>query len=200
MIWWILFVSLSTSKFKKKLIKTYIPLCLKYPIHVCLPSFVWCSQVFNIGMTSRLRNRWIYLDACINIPWVLLLIYSSNILNTKVIITSIKHLALLIMLYLVYIPKASCKRKFSHFKINISPNWSFSNIISHKSVLGQLVEIMNPCALILLEFNLLCDRLNINPNELWNRRLVSLEAMKVHIMVFCIGIQFLSIVVFLLNR
>jgi hypothetical protein len=67
----------------KKLIKTYIPLCLKDPIHVCLPSFVWCSQVFNIGMASRLTNGWIYLDACINIPWVLLLIYSANILNTE---------------------------------------------------------------------------------------------------------------------
>ncbi len=41
---------------------------------------------------------------------------------------------------------------------------------------------MNPCALILLEFNLLCDWLNTNPNELWNRILMSLGAMKVHIM------------------
>jgi hypothetical protein len=112
-IWWILFVSLCTSKLKKKLIKTYIPLCLKDPIHVCLPSFVWCSKVFNIGMTYWLTNGWIYLDACINIPWVLLLIYSFNIVNIKMIIRSIKHLAWLIMLYLVYIPKPSCKRKFS---------------------------------------------------------------------------------------
>ncbi len=41
---------------------------------------------------------------------------------------------------------------------------------------------MNPCALILLEFNLLRDWLNTNPNELWNRILMSLGAMKVHIM------------------